>query len=161
MRTTGIITESVYRSLVEFRVKKKRGQISPKPITDQAANRLHYIILLFPVGFFCIASLVFHLRFLVAAPIALFWFVSFFIAGLLYHRMIVGVATRRPNLPDLDKPRDYSIEDNWLVIRTSDTENRVALSRAVALVVTPTVSFLDCGDLGPVALPFGSASDRP
>ena len=67
MRTTGIITESVYRSLVEFRVKKKRGQISPKPITDQAASRLYYIILLFPVGFFCIASLVFHLRFLVAA----------------------------------------------------------------------------------------------
>jgi hypothetical protein len=159
MHTTGIITESAYRSLVEFRVKRKKGSAKPQALTDGAANRLYYIIVLFPASFFLVSHFVFHIGLVAAATIALLWFLSFFLAGLLYHRGIVSVATKRPSVPDIDKPRDYAIESDWLVVRTADTESRVSLKRAVDLIITPTVSFLDCGEFAPVLLPFGSASE--
>ncbi len=160
MRTTATITDSAYRALIEFRVRRRKGVVKAQPLTDQAANRLYYIMVLFPGVFFLTSHFVFHMGLAAAAAIALLWFVSFLIAGLMYHRMIVSLVTKRPPDPDLAKPREYAIEGDWLVIRTADTESRISLQRAVDLVVTPTVSFLDCGELSPVLLPFGSASEQ-
>ena len=159
MQTTGIITEAAYRSLVEFRVKRKKGSTRAQTITDDTANRLYYIIVGFPGCFFVVSHFVFHMSLTAAGAIAILWFASFLVAGLLYHRSIVGMATKRPSLPDIDKPRDYAIEGDWLVVRSPESENRISLRRALDLIVTPTVSFLDCGEFGPILLPFGTASE--
>ena len=158
MRTTGIITEEVYREFVRFRVKRKRGSVKAQTLTDETAKRIYYIMVLFPGIFFVTGHFVFHLGLLPAAVIAFLWFASFFIAGLLYHGAIVGLATKPPPGLDIGKPREYAIESGWLVSRSAGMENRISLSRAEDLVVTETVSFLLCGDFGPILLPFGSGS---
>jgi hypothetical protein len=159
MQTTGIITDSAYQALVKFRVNRNKGSTKAQTITDDTANRLYYIMVGFPGCFLLVSHFVFHMGFAAAAAIAILWFVSFFLAGLLYHRNVLSIATRRPSIPDIDKPRDYAIEGSWLVVRAPGSENRISLERAVDLIVTPTVSFLDCGEFGPVLLPFGSTSD--
>ena len=146
--------------MVEFRVKNRKGTIQAQTITDEMTNRLYYIIVLFPGIFFVVSHFLLHMGILPAAVIAAFWLLSFFIAGVLYHRAVVGAAIRRPTGGDLDKPREYGIEEGWLVSRTEDTENRIRLSRASEFIVNPTVSFLICRELGPVVLPFGSGSQR-
>jgi hypothetical protein len=161
MRTTAIITDAAYRSFVEFRVRRKKGTVKGQTITDQAALRLFYIMVLFPGVFFLTSHFVFHMDLMAAAVIALLWFLSFLLAGLLYPRSIVGIVTKKPSDPDLDQRREYTLEGDWLVIRTADTESRMSLQRAVDLVVTPTVSFLDYEGRQPVLLPFGSASQQP
>jgi hypothetical protein len=109
MRTTAIITDSAYRSFVEFRVKRKKGTIKGQTITDQAALRLFYIMVLFLGTFFLTSHCVFHMGLIAAAVIALLWFLSFLLAGLLYHRSIVDIVTKKPPDPDLDKPREYTL----------------------------------------------------
>jgi hypothetical protein len=160
MRATGVITELVYRDWVTFQAKNK-PQHSPEAHIEKMSTQVYWVILLFPVIFAVVGPMVFSIARVTAVIIAVIWFISFFLAGLLYHRAIVQSSTQRPPIPHLDKPRDYCIEGGWLVIRTSDTESRVSLSRAVGLTVTPTVSCLDCGDLGPFLVPFGSSSDHP
>jgi len=123
--------------------------------------RLFYIIMLFPGALFVTSYFVFQMGVVAAAVIAFLWFVSFLVAGLLYHRGIVGIVTKKPADQDLDRPREYAIEGDLLLIRTLATESRISLERAVDLVVTSTVSFLDYEDRQPVLLPFGSASEKP
>jgi hypothetical protein len=160
MRTTATITDSAYRSFVEFRVKRKKGVLKGQTITHQVGLRLFYIMVLFPGAFFLVSHFFCHMGLVAATVIALVWFLSFLIAGVLYHRSVVGVVTRRPSDPDLDQPREYAIEGDWLVIRTPDTESRMSLRGAVDLVVTPIAAFLVYERRQPVFLPFGSASDK-
>jgi hypothetical protein len=161
MRTTATITDSAYRSFVEFRVKRGKGTLKGQAITEEVATRLFYIMVLFPGCFFLVSHFVFHMAFLPAAAIAVLWFVSFVLAGLLYHRAVVSGVTRKPSGPEFNGPRDYSIEGDWLVVRTPDTESRMSLQRATDLLVTPTISLLEYEERGPVLLPFGSASEQP
>ncbi len=125
------------------------------------SEQIYYVIVLFPTLYYLVSFFVFRLAFVAAISTAILWFISFFIAGLLYHRMIVSRATKRPHVRHLDEPKDYILEDGWLITRTSYSESRILVSRAVGLTVASEASFLDLGGLAtPVILPFGSISDR-
>jgi hypothetical protein len=160
MRATGIFTESVYNDLMHLQVQNKVYN-TPQAHIERVTTQLLWIILLFPVAFAILGPIVFSIGWGTAIAIAAIWFISFLLAGFLYLRSIIRNATKRPAVAHLDEPREYCIEGDWLVMRFPGSESRVSRSRAVGLVVGPTASYIDCGELGPFLLPFGSDSNDP
>lgn len=157
MRTSGIITRTVYRSFVELGEQRKKRSVSVRSV--ELVERLIYYVLLIPAIFFIAVFFVLQMSLTAAVTIALLWFVSFFIGGYLFYRSAESVKNQRPSTPSFTGPRDYAIEDGWFVERLPDAEKRVALSRVVDLTIKPSASLLDFGELGLIYLPFGSASE--
>ena len=157
MRTSVIITKNAYRSFFELREERRKRAVSVR--TVKLVERLFYFVLLTPAIFFIAVYFILHMSLMAAVTIALLWFVSFFIGGYLFYRSADSASKQRPFTPSFTGPRDYAIEDGWLVERLPDAEKRVALSRVVDFTIKPSASLLDFGELGLIYLPFGSASE--
>jgi hypothetical protein len=157
MRTSGIITKSVYRSIVELSEERMKRAVSVR--TVGLVERLMCFVLLTPAIFFIAVYFVLHMSLIEAVTIALLWFVSFLIGGFLFYRGAESARKQRPSSPSFTGPRDYAIENGWLVEQIADAEKRVALTRVVQLTVKPAATLVDFGELGLIYLPFGSASE--
>jgi len=103
MRTTGTTTEAVYRFAVHW-LAKNRPRQNPEAKRQGYSEQIYYVMVLFPAIYFLVSYFVFRLAFLAAIITAILWFISFFIAGVLYHRAIVSPANQATsNVPCLPR----------------------------------------------------------
>jgi len=157
MRTSGVTTKAAYRAFFELREQRKKRAFSIRSV--KLVERLMFYVLLIPAVFFAAVYFALQMSLMAAVTIALLWFVSFLIAGYLFYLSVESVKNQRLSTPSFTGPRDYAIEDGWIVERFPGVEKRVALSRAVDLTIKPSASLLDFGELCLIYLPFGSASE--